>query len=105
MTKTEKIVGTGIGLAAIAAAGTYLLSGARGAKNREILSGWAFKMKGEVLEAAENLKEMNKETYYKIVDDTAARYEGLQKVSAAELRRLTRDLKDAWEHISKELAH
>ena len=62
-------------------------------------------MKGEVLEAADNLKEMNKETYYKIVDDTAARYEGLQKVSAAELRRLTRDLKDAWEHISKELAH
>lgn len=104
MTKTEKIVGAGIGLAAIAAAGTYLLRGERGAKNREMISGWAFKMKSEILETVKNIKELNRETYFKIVDDAADRYKNAEKVGAEELRRLTQDLKDAWEHISRELS-
>jgi len=102
-TGTGKLVGAGIVLAAIAAAGTYLLRGERGARNREAVSGWALKMKGEVLEAVKGLKELNRETYNQIVDETAARYEKLQKTGTAELRRFTRELKDAWEHISKEL--
>ena len=105
MTKTEKIVGTGIGLAAVAAIGTCFLGGERGARNREIIAGWAFRMKGEVLEKVENLKELNKEIYYKIVDEAATRYSRMERVSASELKHLTEELKGAWEHVSKQLVH
>ena len=105
MTKTEKVVGTGIGLAAVAAIGTYFLGGTRGAKNREIIAGWAFRMKGEVLEKVENLKELNKEIYYKIVDETATRYSRMERVSTSELKHLTEELKNAWDHISKQLTN
>lgn len=103
MTKTEKVVGAGIGLAAVAAIGTYFLHGDRGAKNREVLAGWAFRMKGEVLEKVENLKEINKEAYYRIVDEAATRYARMERVSASELKHLAQELKGAWEHIAKQL--
>ena len=102
-TRTEKMVGAGIGLAAITALGTYLMYGERGAKNREIIAGWALKMKGEDLEKMEDLKEINKEAYYKIVDEVAVRYARLERVSASELQHLTEELKGAWSHLSKQL--
>ena len=103
MNKTKKIIGAGIGVAAIAALGTYLLYGERGEKNRQIVSGWILKMKGEVLEKVEEIKDLNKEEYYKIVDEVSARYAKLGKVGAEELKHLTVELKNAWEHLSKEL--
>lgn len=103
MTKTEKMVGAGIGIAAVAALGTYFLYGKNGAKNREKISGWMLKMKGEVLDKVEEVKEINKETYFKIVDEVALRYNGLEKVGSADLHKMTEDLKTAWEHLSKEL--
>ena len=103
MKKTGKIIGAGIGLAALAAAGTYFLYGERGAKNRAKIAGWSLKMKGEVLEKIEALKSIDREAYHELVDKVAARYAKLEKVSAAELRHLTVDLKNAWAHISKEL--
>jgi len=103
MKKTGKIIGAGIGLAALAAAGTYFLFGERGAKNRAKIAGWSLKMKGEVLEKIEALKSIDREAYHELVDKVAARYAKLEKVSAAELRHLTVDLKNAWAHISKEL--
>jgi hypothetical protein len=101
--KKGKIIGAGVGLAAVAAAGAYFLYGERGAKNRAQIAGWSLKMKGEVLEKVENLKELNRETYTELVDKVAARYAKLEKVSASELRRLTVELKNAWAHISKQL--
>lgn len=103
MKKSEKVISAGIGIAALAAIGAYFLTGERGAKNRERIYGWTLKMKGEVLEKVEDLKNMKKEDYYKIVDEVAARYEKVERVSASELRRLTDELKDAWAHISKQL--
>ncbi|HBB67628.1 MAG TPA: hypothetical protein DCZ93_10100 [Elusimicrobia bacterium] len=103
MTKTEKMIEAGIGLAALAALGTYLLYGKRGAENRERISGWMLKLKGEVLEKAEEIKELNEEEYYKIVDEVTARYAKLQKVGAEELKHLTGELKGAWAHLNREL--
>jgi len=104
MTKAGKMIGAGIGMAAVAALGTYLLYGKKGKENRGAIGGWMLKMKGEVLEKAEEIKDLNEEEYYKIVDETSARYAKLKKVSAEELTHLTEELKAAWAHISKELA-
>lgn len=103
MKKTGKIIGAGIGLAAVAAAGAYFLYGDKGARNREKIAGWSLKMKGEVLEKIEALKSIDRDAYHRLVDKVAARYAKLETVSAAELRRLTVELKNAWAHISKEL--
>ncbi len=102
MTKTEKMIGAGIGVAAIAALGTYFLYGKQGEKNRKLISGWILKMKGEVLEKVEEIKELNQEEYNKIVDEVSSRYAKLGKVGADELKHLTKDLKDAWKHIGSE---
>ena len=102
--KTEnKILGAGIGLAALAAAGTYFLYGKRGAKNRETIAGWALQMKGEVLEKLENLKEVNQKAYDELVEETAKRYGRTKRVSASELKHITVELKNAWTHIGKQL--
>jgi hypothetical protein len=101
-TKT-KVLGAGIGLAALAAAGTYFLYGKRGAKNREAIAGWALQMKGEVLEKMEKLKSINQQTYNELVEETALRYGRVKRVSAGELAHITKELKNAWTHISAQL--
>lgn len=102
MKKSTKAISTGVGIAALAALGAYFLTGKRGEKNRKIIAGWTLKMKGEVLEKAEKLKELNKEAYEKIVDDVSRRYERVGRASASELRHMKSELKDAWKHISKQ---
>ena len=103
MEKSKKALGAGIAIAAIAAAGTYFLTGKRGDKNREKISAWTLKMKGEVLEKMKKLKEVNQESYCELVDEIAARYHRVEKVSAEEIKRLTPELKSAWKHINKEI--
>lgn len=103
MKKPAKILGAGIGLAAIAAAGAYFLYGEKGARNRAKISGWALKMKGEVLEKIESMKTIDRETYIRLVDKVAERYTKLDTVGTAELQHLTVELKNAWGHINKEL--
>ena len=90
-------------LGAIAAAGTYFLTGKRGEKNREKISAWTLKMKGEVLEKMKSLKEINRENYEALVDEIAARYERVERVSASEMKHLKGEVKSAWAHISKQL--
>lgn len=103
MKKSGKLIGAGIGLAALAAAGAYFLYGEKNAKNREKVRGWALKMKGEVLEKMESMKKIDRETYLRMVDKISERYSKLESISAAELRHLTVEMKNAWAHIDKEL--
>jgi hypothetical protein len=103
MGKVGKIVGAGIGLAALTAAGTYFLYGDKNAKNREKVRGWALKMKGEILQKLEDAKKIDREAYLRMVDKVADRYAQLGTISAAELRSLTVELKNAWVHINKKL--
>ena len=103
MKTKEKLIGAGIGVAALAAAGAYFLYGKKGAKNREKITGWALQLKGEVLEKMEKLKEIDQEAYDKLVDETAARYGRVKRASASELKIITAELKNAWGHIGKQL--
>jgi len=100
---TNKIIKAGIGLAALAAAGSYFLYGKKGAKNREVIAGWTLKMKGEVLEKMEKIKELNEDKYYKLVDAVAVRYKRVKRVSATELKHMVKELKGGWEHIKKQV--
>lgn len=103
MKKTGKVIGAGIGLAALAAAGAYFLRGERGARNRELVRGWALKMRGEVLGKLESAKKIDRETYLRLVDKVAGRYAEMENVTKAELQHLTVELKNAWSHIDKKL--
>ena len=103
MKKSEKIIGAGIGLAALTAAGIYFLYGEKSAKNRDRVYGWALKMKGDVLEKIESMKTIDRETYLRMVDKIAERYARKESISASELQHLTVELKNAWAHIDKEL--
>jgi len=99
----NKIIKAGVGLAALAAAGSYFLYGKKGAENREMIAGWTLKMKGEVLEKMEEIKELNEDKYYKLVDAVAVRYKRLKRVSASELKHMVKELKGGWEHIKKQI--
>ncbi|OIO00917.1 MAG: hypothetical protein COX65_02685 [Elusimicrobia bacterium CG_4_10_14_0_2_um_filter_56_8] len=103
MKKTGKILGAGIGLAAITAAGAYFLSGEKGAKNRDRIFSWTLKMKGDVLEKIESMKTIDRDTYLRLVDKVAERYAKKDAISASELQHLTVELKNAWTHINKKL--
>jgi len=103
MKSRDKMIGAGIGMAALAAAGAYFLYGRKGAKNRERVAGWALQLKGEVLEKMENLKGLDQKAYDKLVDETADRYGRVKRVSASELKNIAVDLKKAWSHIDKQL--
>ena len=102
MKTRDKMIGAGIGMD-VAAAGAYFLYGERGAKNRAKIDGWALQLKGEVLEKMEHLKDLNKEAYDRLVDETAVRYGRVKRVSASELKHVTEELKSAWTHIGKQL--
>ena len=103
MKTKNKMVGAGIGLAALAAAGTYFLYGKRGAKNREAVTAWALQLKGQVLEKMEKLTNANQEAYNELVMETVERFGRVKNVSASELKLITADLKSAWSHIDREL--
>jgi gas vesicle protein len=103
MTKTEQIIGAGLGVATVAALGAYFLYGKNGARNREKIAGWMLKLKGEVLEKVEEIKDLKEQEYYKIVDEVSARYAKLEKVGTEEVKHLATELKGAWKHISEQL--
>lgn len=103
MNKNKGFVGMGVGLAALAAAGTYFLRHDKGARAKIKVRGWALKMKGEVLEKLENMRRIDRDTYLDIVDKVAARYAGRDNISAEELKHMTVELRNAWVHINKKL--
>ncbi|MDO8803089.1 MAG: hypothetical protein Q7R35_01540 [Elusimicrobiota bacterium] len=103
MTKTEQIIGASMGVAAVAALGAYFLYGKNGDRNRRKIAGWMLKLKGEVLEKVEEIKDLNEQEYYKIVDEVSARYAKLEKVGAEEVKHLAAELKSAWNHLTKQL--
>jgi len=103
MERSKKAIGAGIALAAIAAAATYFLTGPRGRDNREKIAAWTLDMKAEVLRRIKQVKLLNREAYHTVVDEVAARYQRVGRVSSSEMRHLTQELKGAWSHISRQL--
>lgn len=96
-------VGLAAGLAALAA-GSYFIFGPQGKKNRKAIKGWSLKMKGEVLEKIEKLKEVTPELYNKVIDEVSSKYAKAKGVSEEEVAMLVNDMKKHWKAISNDLA-
>jgi len=105
--KTKKKCGGKLKFAAalvgIAAIGHYL-HGPKGKQNRDKIKAWTVKAKGEVLEQFEKRKEVSEEQYKAIIDRTTAKYAKLKTVSAAEAKKLNKELKSHWKAIEKSAA-
>ena|SRR3989344_250839 len=92
-----------VGIASFAALlGAYFLYGTKkGKQKRKDISGWMIKMKGEVVERLEGLKDVNEETYGKVVDDVSRHFQKIKKVSATELASLVAELKADWKALKR----
>ena len=109
MKKEENHVGgimAGLGIAAVAAGviGTYLYRSKDGAKKRKEIKSWMLKAKAEVLEKAEDLKEVTEDKYEGIVDTVAAKYKTLAHVGGDELQEFVEELKSHWTDLKEDLA-
>jgi hypothetical protein len=92
------------GLAAAAAIGGYFLYNSPEAKKKvKNIRGWVVKAKGEVLEKVERIKDVNEDTYHKVVDAVMAQYTKVKSVDTAEIAKLTKELKTHWKSIQKDL--
>lgn len=88
------------GLAAIAG-GVFLYGTDAGKKKRKEIKGWMLKVKGEVIEKLENLKEVNEANYHKIVDAVENKYKAVKSVAPEELAEVVADLRKSWKSIVK----
>lgn len=99
----KAILGIGAGVAALSAA-AYVLFGPEGKKNRKIIRGWSVKMKGEIIEKFENVKELTEPVYNQIVDNIQAKYAKLKNVDQEELTKVVGEIKKHWKTLKKEAA-
>lgn len=99
---TVRTVG-GVGLAAAAAVAGYWLYEKRHKTSSHPVRGWMLKMKGDVLEKLEEVRDLNRDTYQHVVDQVAFHYRNAKKAGGEELDALVRDLKDDWDEFSHKL--
>ena len=92
-----KVIAISAGVAALAAAG-YFFFGPNGDKNRKKMKGWMIKMKGEIVEKMEAVKEVTEPVYHSIVDSVAKKYAG--SAGKGEIEGLVKELKTHWKSIS-----
>ncbi len=96
-----KVVVAGATVAALTAAG-YILFGPGGKKNRQKISSWTVKMKGDIIEKFEQVKELTEPVYHSIVDEVAKKYEEQKEVSKEELLALVTDMKKHWKDMARD---
>lgn len=94
----------GVAALAAAAAGAYFLYGStKGPARRRALKSWMVKMKGDVMDEVENLKEISEESYYSAIDKVSKKYQALKNIDPKELESTIKRLKGHWKDIKKEL--
>lgn len=99
----SKKVAIGAGIAALTAAAiAYLLVGPQGKKNRKILRGWVIKMKGDIVEKLENVKDITEPVFNRIVDEVAGKYQKIKNISPADLEEAVKEIKRQWKILAKE---
>lgn len=99
--EAKTIIGIGAGVAALSAA-AYILFGPNGKKNQKAIKGWSVKMKGEIIEKFENVKELTEPVYNQIVDSIQAKYAKLKNVDQEELAKVVGEIKKHWKTLKKE---
>ena len=95
-----KVVAVGAGVAALSVA-AYMLFGPNGKKNQKALKGWAIKMKGEIIEKLEAVKDVTAPVYEKIVSEVAAKYAKLKHINTADIEAEVATLKKHWKNMTK----
>ena len=105
--KEDHRVLAGAGIAAAAAAlvaGAYFLYGRKDSPaRRQKIKGWVLKMKGEVLEQIDHLKEINETVYNQIVETVASQYSRVKDIDANDVAKVVTELKKHWVDIQKHL--
>ncbi len=97
-------IGIGVTALAAAAAGAYFLYGStKSPARRKALKSWTVKMKGEIMEEIENVKEITQETYNGVIDTVSKRYQALKNIDQDELQETVKRLKGHWKDIQKEI--
>lgn len=94
-----KVIGVGLGLAAVAAAVVLAVS----PKLRKKVKRWAEDMRLEVADRLKKLKDLSQEKYNQIIDEVKPKYEALKDVSSEELNSFAEELKSHWDKIEKEI--
>ena len=98
-------IGIGASVAAVVAAGAlgaYMLYGAENKKRRQHVKSWMLKMKADVLEKLEKVKEVNEDSYKAIVDTIAKKYQEHKEVDPIELAGVIAELVDSFRELGKE---
>lgn len=92
------------GLGAVAAAlGVYFLYGSKeGPRRRRQLKGWMLRMKGDVYDELENLKDVSREAYFRIIDDVKEKYKNMSNVAKEEAEEMAEELKTGWDEVVDE---
>jgi len=101
-----KIVGTSVGIAALAAAaaGAYYLYGSSKSKsNRKAVKSWMLKAKAEVMDEIENMKEVNEGAYRGAIAKIAKKYSAIKDMDREELALLVARLQGHWKDIKGEI--
>ncbi|KKU80602.1 MAG: hypothetical protein UY07_C0039G0005 [Parcubacteria group bacterium GW2011_GWA1_47_8] len=94
------IITIGAGIAALTAA-AYVMFGPEGKKNRKKITGWAVKMKGEIIEKLESAKEITEPVYHQIVNTVAAKYGKLKNINQEDLENTVEEIRKQWKHMAK----
>lgn len=90
-----------IGAVASTIASAYYLYGSReGQAARKNMAAWAVKMKGEVLEGLEKLKDVSEPKYKELVKKVSDKY---AKVDKTELNKVTAEINAVWSKMKKEV--
>lgn len=90
-----------IGAIASVIAGAYYLYGSKdGAAKRKQLAAWSVKMKGEVLQGIEKLKDVSEPKYKEIVKQVSAKY---KQVDKGELKKVVDEMMSTWNKMKKEV--
>lgn len=102
--KTVTAAGVTLGAASVAALSAYLLYGKKGLSRRNGgVRGWMFRMRADVLDEIEQIKDLTQERYNEIVDRVSEKYQRLENVGNREISRLKDDLRQAWFDVKTEV--
>ena len=97
----------GASIAAVAAtvAGAYYLYGSKkGPQHRKAFKSWMLKMKAEVMDEIEQLKDLNEELYKAAVVKIANKYKTIKNIDPKKVMALAQRMKGHWKDIKKDLS-
>lgn len=102
--KTALKLGIGLSVAAVSTlAGAYFTYKKASPKTQKKMRGWVLKMRGEVLEQLEGLKEINEKAYNGVLDEVSKRYLQVQSIDSTEVHEAVSELKGHWKKIVSDL--